>query len=163
MDEIHYDDGVELVEGLARVVELKGDIAWLEPEQTTPCGGCAAAGACGAKGIGTMASRVAARRFPLTDHPGLQVGEYIVVGVRGDALLKASLTAYALPLAILFLGGGLAQWAFGSDGATLAGSLSGLVVGLLLARIGAARLHARGTSAPRYLRRAERTEVCGLS
>jgi len=30
MDEIHYDDGAELVEGLARVVGLQGDVAWLE-------------------------------------------------------------------------------------------------------------------------------------
>jgi hypothetical protein len=86
MGEIHYDDRVELVEGLARVVEIKGDVAWLEPEQTTTCGGCAASGACGAKDMGTVASRVATRRFPLIDHPGLQVGERILVGVPGDPL-----------------------------------------------------------------------------
>ncbi|MEJ2325811.1 MAG: SoxR reducing system RseC family protein [Chromatiaceae bacterium] len=156
MGGIRYHDRVELVEGLARVVEIKGDVAWLEPEQTTTCGGCAASGACGAKDMGTVASRVATRRFPLIDHPGLQVGERILVGVRGDALLKASLTAYALPLVTLFVGAGLAQWVFGQDGATLAGSLGGLVLGLLLARLGASRLLACGASAPRYLRRAGR-------
>jgi sigma-E factor negative regulatory protein RseC len=160
MGEIHCDDGAELVEGLARVMELQGDIAWLEPEQTPACGGCAAASGCGAKGIGTIAGRIAARRLPLNEHPGLQVGERIVVGVRGDALLKASLTAYALPLVTLFLGAGLAQWAFGAEGATLAGSLGGLGLGLLLARLGAARLLACGASAPRYLRRAGWGELC---
>jgi sigma-E factor negative regulatory protein RseC len=160
MDEMHYDDGAELVEGLAHVVELQGDVAWLEPEQTPTCGGCAAAGGCGAKGIGTTASRIAARRLPLSEHPGLQVGERILVGVRGDDLLKASLTAYALPLVTLLLGGGLAQWAFRAEGATLAGSLGGLILGLLLARLGAARLLACGASAPRYLRRAGWGGLC---
>lgn len=160
MDETHYDDGAELVEGLARVVGLQGDVAWLEPEQTPTCGGCAAAGGCWAKGIGTIAGRISARRLALNEHPGLQVGERILVGVRSDALLKASLTAYALPLVTLFLGAGLAQWAFGAEGATLAGSLGGLGLGLLLARLGAARLLACGASAPRYLRRAGRGQLC---
>lgn len=144
----------EFVEGTARVVEVAGSVAWLEPEQTTSCGGCVASKACGAKGLGTVANRIAARRFPLVDHPGLRVGERVVVGVRSDALVKAALTAYAIPLATLFLGGGLAQWAWGKDSATIVASLAGLLLGLALARLGASRLFARGTSAPRFLRRA---------
>ena len=154
----------DLVEGTARVVEVAGSVAWLEPEQTTSCGGCAASKACGAKGMGTIANRMAARRFPLTDHPGLRVGERVVVGVRSDALVKAALTAYAMPLATLFLGGGLAQWAWGEDSATIMASVGGLLLGLALARLGATRLFARGTSAPRFLRRAganaDRSETC---
>jgi sigma-E factor negative regulatory protein RseC len=144
----------DLVEGTARVVEVAGSVAWLEPEQTTSCGHCAASSACGAKGLGTVANRIAARRFPLTNHPGLRVGERVVVGVRSDALVKAALTAYAIPLCTLFLGGGLAQWAWGEDGATILASVAGLFVGLALARFGAGRLFAYGTSAPRFLRRA---------
>jgi len=143
----------DFVEGVARVVEVAGARAWLEPEQTTSCGHCAASGSCGAKGLGTIANRVAARRFALTDHPGLRVGERVVVGVRSDALVKAALTAYAIPLATLFLGGGLAQWAWGSDGTTILASLAGLSLGLGLARLGAGRLFASGASAPRFLRR----------
>ena len=143
----------DLVEGTARVVEVTGDVAWLEPEQTTSCGGCAASGACGAKGLGTVANRIAARRFPLFDHPGLRVGDRVVVGVPGDALIKAALTAYAIPLLTLFLGGGLAQWAWGTDAATIAASIGGVLFGLVLARLGAGRLFAGGTGAPRFLRR----------
>ena len=98
---------------MARVVEVDGPVAWLEPEQSGSCGGCAASGACGAKGIGTIANRLATRRFPIVDHPGFGVGEQVVVGVRPDALLKAAITAYAIPLVTLLLAGGLAQWAFG--------------------------------------------------
>ena len=68
-----------LVEGVARVVALDGHVAWLEPEQTTSCGGCASSGLCGAKGIGTTASRLEMRRFPLTNEPGLALG----VGLAG--------------------------------------------------------------------------------
>jgi sigma-E factor negative regulatory protein RseC len=154
---------VELIEGIARVVEIAGAVAWLEPEQTTSCGGCAASGACGAKGLGTVANRIAARRFPLLDHPGLRVGERVVVGVRGDALIKAALTAYAIPLVTLFLGGGLAQWAWGQDATTIAGSVGGLLFGLVLARLGAGRLFASGTSAPRFLRRVgEAPQTCQI-
>ena len=73
------------IEGIARVVHVEDGIAWLEPEQTTSCGSCASAAACGAgaTGIGTVARRLEQRRFALGDAamPALRVGERIVVGV----------------------------------------------------------------------------------
>ena len=78
-----------MVEGIAHVVAVDGAVAWLVPEQTTSCGGCASASACGAKGIGTTASRLEARRFQLVNDIGLRVGERVVVGIRENALLKA--------------------------------------------------------------------------
>jgi sigma-E factor negative regulatory protein RseC len=143
-----------LIEGTARVVAVDGRVAWLEPEQTGSCGGCAAAATCGSKGIGTLASRLEARRFPLDDAPGLAVGERVVVGVREDALVKASLTAYALPLVTMFAAGSLAQAATGRDGPTLAACVAGLALGLGIARLLARRLAASGRIAPRLLRRA---------
>ena len=153
------------VEGIARVVRIDAGVAWLEPEQTTSCGSCASAAACGAgahgdTGIGTIASRIKARRFPL-DNPGsLTVGERIVVGVDDRALIKASLLAYALPLFIALTAGGLAQDAWGSDLATLGAMVAGLFGGLLAARLAARRLSARGDLAPRFLRRARPNESC---
>ena len=88
-------EGSPQLEGIARVVAVVGTVAWLEPEQTGSCGGCAGAASCG-KGIGTLASRLEARRFPLATTADLGVGDRIVVGVPEDALVKASLTAYAL-------------------------------------------------------------------
>ncbi len=70
----------ETVEGIARVVQVKDGVVWLEPEQTTTCGACAAAGQCGSKGIGSLANRIEARRFVLTEQKDLSVGERIVVG-----------------------------------------------------------------------------------
>lgn len=149
-----------MIEGIAQVVAVEGSLAWLVPEQTTSCGGCASASACGAKGIGTTASRLELRRFQLVNDANLSVGERVVVGIRENALLRASVTAYLIPLATLLIAGALAQWAAGSDIVTMAGMLAGLLLGLLFARIRAGRLMVKGELAPRFLRRASAGETC---
>jgi sigma-E factor negative regulatory protein RseC len=143
------------VEGIARVVRIDGGVAWFEPEQTTSCGHCASSAVCGtgSKGIGSIASRVEFRRFPLDNPAGLMVGERVVVGVDDRALLKASLTAYAIPLLAALTAGGVAQGAAGSDLLTMAAMAAGLFAGLLAARIAARRLTRRGELSPRFLRR----------
>lgn len=149
-----------MTEGIAQVVEVGDKFAWLVPEQTTSCGGCASASACGAKGIGTTASRLELRRFQLVNDADLRVGERVVVGIRENALLKASITAYAIPLVTLLGSGALAQWAAGSDAVTIVAMLAGLAGGLWLARLRAGHLLARGELAPRFLRRASAGETC---
>jgi sigma-E factor negative regulatory protein RseC len=150
------------IEGIARVVRIDGGMAWFEPEQTTSCGHCASSAVCGtgSKGIGSLASRIELRRCPLANASGLRVGERVVVGVDDRSLLKASLTAYALPLVTALLAGGLAQDVVGDDLLTMAAMATGLGFGLLLARIAARRLSARGELSPRFLRRAVPGETC---
>ena len=152
-----------IVEGIARVVRVDGTTAWFEPEQTTSCGSCASSAGCGAgaTGIGTVASRNAVRRFTLENVNQLRPGERVVVGVYDRALLKASLTAYALPLATTLTAGGIAEGAYGSDLATMAAMAGGFAFGLLAARVAARRLASRGELAPRFLRRARPGETCG--
>ena len=149
-----------MIEGIAHVVAVEGAIAWLEPEQTSSCGGCASSSACGAKGIGTTASRLEFRRFQLINDIGLRVGERVVVGIRENALIKASITAYAIPLATLLIAGALAQWAFSNDLATMTAMFSGLILGLGFSRLGADRLLNQGNLTPRFLRRARPGETC---
>ena len=149
-----------LTEGIAQVVEVEGNMAWLVPESGSSCGGCSSAAACGSKGIGTIASRLEARRFQLVNDAGLRVGERVVVGINENALLRASITAYVIPLATLLGIGALAQSVAGSDTITMAAMLAGLVLGLWLARVRAGRLMARGELAPRFLRRASMGETC---
>jgi sigma-E factor negative regulatory protein RseC len=150
------------VEGIARVVSVDDGVAWLEPEQTTSCGGCASASACGsgAKGIGSVASRLEARRFRLEDDRRFSVGARIVVGVDERALLKGALTAYAIPLATAFAAGAFAQWLAGTDLVTMASMAAGMAGGLLVARIFARRLARRGELSPRFLRFAAPGETC---
>ncbi len=145
-----------LVEGFARVVAVEGVVAWLEPEATTSCSGCSASSACGSPGgIGTVASRIEARRFSLPNDQGYVVGERVVIGVREQALVKASLTAYAIPLLCMLVAAVVAQWRFGRDEITLAASLIGLVMGFSVARVSANYLRARGGTTLRFVRRAD--------
>lgn len=160
---------MQSVEGIARVVRVVGDEVWLEPEQTTSCGHCASSASCGtgareAAGIGTVASRLQARRFKL-DEPGaaggFAEGDRLVVGVSEHALLSAALTAYGLPLLFALTAGSVTQGLYGEDLTTMFGMAGGLAIGLLLARLNARRLAARGDLAPRFLRRARPDETCG--
>jgi sigma-E factor negative regulatory protein RseC len=152
-----------LVEGIARVVAIEADLAWLEPEQTTSCGGCASSIVCGTQGIGTTARKLAARRFALANEQGLRVGERIVVGVSERALLKASATAYALPLLSMLGAGGIAQGLAGRDGITMLASVAGLGIGLVAAHWGARWLGARGQLAPQFIRRLTPSDTCQIS
>lgn len=149
-----------MVEGIAQVVKIEGRAAWLVPEQGSSCGSCASADACGSKGVGTTASRLDNRRFRIDNNANLAVGERVVFGIRDNVLLKASITAYAIPLATLLLAGALAQWKFGSDLVTMAAMVAGLVIGLWFSRLEAGRLQSKGDLAPQFLRRARPGETC---
>ncbi len=154
--------GSALVEGTARVVAVDGAQIWLVPEQTTSCGGCASSGSCGSKGIGTVESRLEMRRFPMANRAGLVVGERVVVGIAQDALVKASLTVYILPLVIAFAAGLTAQSIYGSDFITMISMAAGLVLGFGGTWLGARRLSARGAMAPLFLRRAGPGDSCHI-
>lgn len=149
-----------MVEGIAQVVKIEGKTAWLVPEQGSSCGSCASASACGSKGVGTTASRLENRRFRINNDANLAVGERVVFGIRDNVLLKASIAAYAIPLASLLLAGSLAQWKFGSDLITMGAMIAGLVIGLGVSRLEARRLYTRGDLAPLFLRRARPGETC---
>ncbi len=147
-----------MVEGVARVVGADDGMAWLEPEQSPSCGGCMSAKLCGTR---TGSSRQAAKRFALANEFGLQLGDRVVIGIEEASLLRASLIAYALPLATMLIAAVLASKAFdlGDGGAGLAG-LAGLLLGFGLARICANRLSTRGELTPRFLRRALAADDC---
>lgn len=150
------------IEGIARVVQVDGATVWLEPEQTTSCGSCASSAACGsnATGIGTVATRMQARRFLLNNTADFHVGERLVVGVNDQALIKGALIAYGLPLITALTAGALSQNAWGDDLMTMAGMAAGLFAGLAAARLGARSLADQGSLTPRYLRRARPDETC---
>lgn len=147
-------DDTTMIEAFARVVAVDGDVAWLEPEPKTSCGSCASL-ACGAEGA---ASHIIARRFSLDNVEDYELGERIVVGIHSSDLLKAALTAYAIPLATMLSAGLGSQWIAENDGITLAASILGLISGLGIARLGANRLFVMGNMTPCFIRRAD--EAC---
>lgn len=155
-----------LVEGIARVVAVADGRAWLEPEQTASCGHCAASGHCVGQeqdGIGSISRRLEARRFAVPDHLAgrvLHAGERVVIGVGQRSLVKAAFLAYGLPLLFAIVVAGWLQGEYGDDLTTLLGMSGGLVLGLLVARLGARWLAARGELTPRLLRLARPGETC---
>lgn len=148
------DRGLRLVEAEARVVAIEGQVAWLQPEHRSGCGACASASLCGAATLaraagGGRAGRLAARCVPVAAGR-LAVGDRIVVGLRDDALARAALTAYALPLAVMLGAALLAEMAGAGESMTAVAMAGGLAAGLALARWAGAR----AAEGPRVLRHA---------
>lgn len=142
---------------LARVVAIDAGQVWLEPMQTGSCGGCASAAACGTKGIGTLASRLEARRFAIAGSFSLRVGDAVEVAFGNRNLIRAAAVAYVLPLGSALLAAGLAQARFGSDGWTMLAALGGLFGGFFAMRPVASRLEAGGALRARIVRRHQTT------
>ncbi|PKU21716.1 SoxR reducing system RseC family protein [Telmatospirillum siberiense] len=142
-------DGV--VESVARVISTDGVVAWLEPEKANACGGCLSAGSCSAQG-GEPGRRLSSRRFTIADTFHATVGDRIVVGLSEHALLKASATAYAIPLLLMVGIALVGQLATDNDVIAAIGAVAGLIAGLLIAKHRASRLDARGELSPYFLR-----------
>ena len=140
-----------LVEGLARVVSADAAVAWLEPEQNTSCASCHASAVCG---VEPGSRRLVARRFTLANDRDLHTGDRVVIGFPEDALRRASLTAYGMPLGMMLVMGLAAQAAGGGDLGAALGCVAGLGAGLLAVRWRERRWLARGELQPRLLRRA---------
>lgn len=139
-----------VAEGFARVVAVADGVAWLEPESPPACGGCAAKAGCGTTYLRPRESR----RFALADDFAARPGELVVVGMRQSSLTRATMVAYMIPVVALIGAAIIAALLGAGDGGTAAAALMGLVGGIALARVAAARLSAMGELSPVFLRRA---------
>lgn len=150
----------DLIEGVARVIAVDGDQAWLEPEQTTACGSCHSASVCGAK---PGSPRLVARRFAMANDHDFQVGDRIVVGTPEESVRRAALTAYGIPLLCMLVAGVTVQKLGGGDLEAALATLAGLAAGLGLVGLRSRRLASRADFTPQYLRRASGSDAeCGL-
>lgn len=139
-----------LMPGLARVVAVEDSQVWLVAEQPAACGSCATRNACGSGSSKPAASW----RVPSALGPGqtpLALGDSVHIGVDRNALTRAALTVYALPLATLLLAAITMQGA--GDAMAIMAALGGLLVGIAGARVLARRW--RNTLAPVVLGRAQ--------
>lgn len=108
--------------------------------------GCAACGKQSDCGVGRLAAggRTTLLEVPVAEP--LATGEAVSFELSERRLLRAALTGYLLPTALLLLGAGLGEAAGGDAGSAL-GALAGLAVGILASR------HARDHAAPILLKR----------
>lgn len=126
-----HDCADDLIEGLARVVALDGDQVWLVAEQPAACGSCATRSACGSGDSKPGASWRVSRTLG-HGQAQLALGDTVRIGVDRNALIRATLTAYALPLVTMLIAAMSMQGA--GDAMAIVAALVGLVAGVVAAK-----------------------------
>jgi sigma-E factor negative regulatory protein RseC len=94
-----------VIEEIGVVISAQGDMAEVEGQRRSTCGGCAVNGACGT----SLISRYFGRRRPLMvahNAIGAEPGDRVVFGLPEGALLEASFVAYLVPL-LAMMGGAI--------------------------------------------------------
>ena len=127
-----------MIEEQAIVTEIEEDLAMIQMQRHSACSHCELSRGCGTGAIGRLLGH---RSKPLTirNRYNLKPGDSVVLGMPDEALLKASLLIYGLPLAGLIGGGLVAQWAFSESELyvfifAVAGFIAGLTFSGLIAK-----------------------------
>lgn len=120
-----------LITGVARVVEVDSSQAWLAAEQPAACSSCATKGVCASGTPHSSASWRVARSLGPNQAP-LALGERVEIGVDRNAVTRASLAAYSLPLFTMLTAVIAMQDA--GNGAAVLGAAVGLAAGAAAAR-----------------------------
>jgi sigma-E factor negative regulatory protein RseC len=124
-----------MIEEPGQVVGLERGAVWVATSRKTTCSSCSANAGCGQGLLDKLA--ISSQRGTvraLTDL-NLAVGDSVVIGLREDAMLGASLRVYALPLLGLLLGAVAADsLALGEPLAILSGFVGFAAAGLWVRR-----------------------------
>lgn len=120
------------------------------------CDGCTAEKGCGRAALAGLFAGPA--RVRVDDPLGVRPGERVIIGLREDALLRASLILYGLPLSGMLLAALLAQWWFASEALVVMSAAVGLVGGIWRGRVWSRRVHDDVRFRPVILRRASARE-----
>jgi len=93
-----------VIEESGVVLSVQGDMAEVEAQRQSSCGGCAVTATCGTS---LLARHLGGRRSLLRAHNtiGAQPGEAVIIGIPEGALLDASFVAYLVPLLTMIAGG----------------------------------------------------------
>lgn len=134
--------GAAVIEQTARVIDVEGEFALVEPVRTDSCGGCSAKAACGTSLVASLLGR---RNAPVRviNSVGARRGDSVILGLPESALTQGALLLYILPLATMLAAALLMQWAasavpgLATEAAAIGGGFLGLAGGLLaMARLG---------------------------
>jgi len=153
-DEPHVKKMIE-AEGV--VVKVEGDVAYIQAQRASSCGGCAQQG--GSCGSATLIGFFGRKTpwYSARNPVGAKVGERVVVGIEELALFKGVLAIYVPPLLLLVAGAiaghRLAVAPAAADGYAMLGALLGVVAGYFGSRYAAARLAAGEGNQPVVLNR----------
>ncbi len=119
---------------IAEVVDSNDEFAWISATSQSSCGGCNANSTCG---VGILSKVLGKKRliFKLPNKVAAKPGDQVVVQVPSSGMFVAALLLYILPLAFMFVAAAGAQQLGFSEGIGVLLGVSGLLLGLLLARL----------------------------
>lgn len=121
-----------MIEETGEVVAVSEEGVLVQTVRQSACSSCSAAKGCGQK---LLASVGQGQRFEvLAENPlklTLQTGDQVVLGLAETALVKASMLAYLLPLVLLAVFAGVAEWLGAAESMVILFALVGLAAGLL--------------------------------
>ncbi len=128
-----------------QVVAVEADGLWVETLKQSACAKCSAKAGCGQKLLASVHPKhnmtfVKAVFFDGSEAKSWSVGDQAILGVAKEALVKAALIAYLVPLLMMLLG----IWALpefvgsisflSSEMLSLIGAVLGLIIGGLIVR-----------------------------
>lgn len=141
-----------MIEESGQVVSLEAGAVWVATSRKTTCSSCSANAGCGQGLLDKLA--ISSQRGTvraLTDL-NLAVGDSVVIGLREDALVRASLQAYLLPLLGLFVGAMCADSLALGEPVAIAAGFVGFAAGGLWVRWDGRRQLANSALQPVVLR-----------
>jgi sigma-E factor negative regulatory protein RseC len=141
---------VELLEQLAKVIEVDARQAWVETEARSHCSHCASH-SCGTSVVARLFG-IQRNRFVVENTIQVRVGDQVIIGIPSSLIAQASVLAYFVPLVFMLSLTLLGQVMGLNDGLQALGALLGLLLGFTLVRRLTREGVTRRTAGPRLLR-----------
>jgi sigma-E factor negative regulatory protein RseC len=142
-----------MIEQPATVVAVADGAALVEVARTSGCAACERAPRCESATLARLFGNGASTRLRLHDHLGVAPGDQVLVGVRNQTLVRASLVAYLLPVVTLVGSASAAEAAAASDLVSALAGVLGLGIGLALTALVTGGTGARARFRPVLLQR----------
>ncbi|WP_277051601.1 SoxR reducing system RseC family protein [Zestomonas thermotolerans] len=141
-----------MIEENGRVVAVEAGAVWVETRRRSACSGCAANAGCGHGLMDRLG--VSERRGHVRALCDLQlaIGDTVVIGVREELLLRASLLVYLRPLLAFFAFALMAYCLSLSEPLIILSGLGGFALALITVRMRSRRMANDPASQPVVLR-----------
>jgi len=123
-----------VIEETAVILECAGEYAQAQTERSSACGSCSSRSACETASLKEEGSKEPDAILQVLNPINAQPGDRVVIGFEEEAINKASMAFYVVPLASFILFALVGQWLTSSEGIAALGGIVGLVLGLLWLR-----------------------------
>ena len=142
-----------MIEEHATVVSVVEGRVLIESSRSSACGQCHANQSCGQKAISEWAASKMTQ-LEIENPANIHVieGDRVVVGIDEGSFLKVSALMYLLPLLLMVLLGGLAEYSKYAEVFIILASFVGLLAGFLAVKLWSQRLQSRCQFNPVLLR-----------